>query len=456
MSETPHDAAPPPAGRKCRLLLVDDEPSVLSALRRLFRMSGHDTEQVTSGAEALALMDTERFDLVVSDMRMPEMDGAAFLEQVRLRHPQVVRLLLTGYADIASTVAAINRGEIHRYIAKPWVDEDLLLVVRDALERRDLERQNTELLALTQQQNQALQALNHGLEGKVAARTAELEQINHMLEAANAEVNAQFTMAVTVFSGLLEMRQDGIAGHSRRVGDLARRMALKLGLAEPQAREVHLAALLHDIGKIGFPDAMLGKPVSRYGPDEIVVYHQHPIAGEHALMPLDKLHGVALIVRQHHERVDGRGFPEGLYGPAISLGAKIVATASDYDGLTSGGAAEFVYTGEKARSAIRDGLGSHYELRVVNALFAVLDEIEAEAIADVELEVTELKPRMVLSKDLLSTQGAILLPAGFKFDAAVIKKVVDFAARTNIRLMLRILSKSIEPAAPGKPGSRAA
>jgi len=455
MADSPDPAAVvTPVVKRGNLLLVDDEPSVLSALRRLFRLQSYTIEQATSGADALVLMKAQHFDLVISDMRMPEMDGAAFLEKVRQHHPDTVRILLTGYSDIGATVAAINRGEIHRYLAKPWVDDDLLLVVREALERQNLELHNRELQALTWQQNRELQDLNLNLETKVASRTAELEQINHMLEQAYEEVNAQFTMAVTVFSGLLEMRQDGIAGHSRRVAELAQRMAVKLGMSPPQQREVQLAALLHDIGKIGFNDEMLGKPVSKYGPEEVARYHRHPIDGEAALMPLDKLHAVGLIVRQHHERIDGRGFPEGLYGPAITLGAKIVSVASDYDGLTSGGLAEQVYTSGKARAAIREGINSHYESRVVNALFNVVDEMDAEAVADVEVEVTALKPRMVLSKDLLSTQGAILLPAGFKFDTVVIKKVSDFAARTNIRLVVRVLRKSIEPDAPGKPAAR--
>ena len=129
------------------VLTVDDEASVSSALRRLFRLQGYRTLQATSGAEGLALMREHAVDLVISDMRMPEMDGARFLAQVRAHDAGIVRILLTGYADIGATVAAINQGEIHRYITKPWNDQDLVQVVRDALSRRDLERRNAELAA---------------------------------------------------------------------------------------------------------------------------------------------------------------------------------------------------------------------------------------------------------------------------------------------------------------------
>ena len=438
------------------LLLVDDEPSVLSALRRLFRPHGYNVLQASSGADALAMLADQPVDLVISDMRMPAMDGASLLEAVRQRQPHAVRILLTGYADIGSTVAAINRGEIHRYISKPWDDQDMLLVVRDALARRDLEQQNARLLALSQCQNQQLRELNQTLETRVAARTAELEQVNQMLNAAYAEVNSNFTLSVTVLSGLLEMRQDGIAGHSRRVSQLAKRMARHLKLDARAQEDVFLAALLHDIGKIGFPDAMLGKPSSTYSPDELARYRQHPLDGEAALMPLAQLHGVARIVRQHHERVDGHGYPDGLVGDAICMGSRIVAVASDYDGLLSGGLAQQRYSAEAACQALRGGIATRYDQRVVAALLVVLSEVEAEAVADTAVQIRDLQPGMVLSRELLSPKGAILLAAGYVFEARVIRQVGEFAAREGIHVALRVLSSSIKPGtAIGRPPAAA-
>ena len=460
----------PPTNHNLTLLLVDGDPSVLSALRRLFRAQAYQIEQTTSAADAVALLRRQPVDLVIADRQMLEVDGASLLTALRTLHPDAVRIMLTDCTDVDATVAAINHCEGHRYIAKPWDDQTLLGVVVDALKRSELERQNASLLALTQQQNleleagsrerqrvnQALQTLNQTLESQVLARTDELEQSNRLLATANADLDAHFMLAVTVFSSLLEMRQDSMAGHARRVGELARAMAARLGLDGHGQREVHLAALLHDIGKIGFPDGMLAKPVSKFGPDELARYRQHPLVGECTLMAIEQLQGVALMVRQHHERVDGRGFPDGLLGPAISLGAKIVTVASDYDALTSGGLAEQVYSPAKAKQALLEGLGTHYELKVVTALMDTLAAIEAAAIADVEVEVADLLPRMVLSVDLLSAQGSILLPKGFKFDSKVIAKVTDLASRANLRLVTRVLQRSIEPLPGAKPGAPAA
>lgn len=444
MTETAPSGPPPPVADAPTVLLVDDEPSVLSALRRLFRPHGYRILQATGGPEGLELLGQHTVDLVISDMRMPVMDGARFLEAVRLHDPGIVRILLTGYADISSTVAAINRGEIHRYISKPWDDQDMLLVVREALSRRALERHNAELVALTQAQNDQLKALNQTLEGRVAARTAELEQVNAMLTRSFADLDSNFTLALTVFSGLMEMRQDGIAGHSRRVAALSRAIGQRLDLNAQTLQDIYLAALLHDIGKIGFPDRMLGKPVSTYGPEELSRYRRHPQDGEAALMPLARLQGAARIIRQHHERLDGLGFPDGLSGLEITLGARIVTVVSDYDGLISGNLAERRCTGDMALQALRGGIDTHYDRRVVQALADVLAERRTDddrSAADIEAR--ELQPGMVLAQDLLTSQGAILLTAGHVFDERIVRLVGEFANRLGGRLTLKIRSDSI-------------
>lgn len=425
-------APPPPT-----ILTVDDEPSVLSALRRLFRLQGYQTLQATSGAQGLELLKDHTVDLVISDMRMPEMDGVQFLERVRAHDPAAGRVLLTGYADISATIAAINRGEIQRYVAKPWDDQDLLLVVRDALARRDLERRNAELAALTHSQNEQLREANRTLESRVAARTAELQQVNDMLEASYADLDSTFMMTVNVFSGLLEMRE-GYAGHSRRVAGLARATACHLGLGEREARDVYLAALLHDVGKIGFPDSMLGKPVSAYTPAETVRYRRHPIDGETALMPLTQLQAAARIVRQHHERFDGNGFPDGLAGTEIVLGARIIAAASDLDGLLRGTLSERRHTPEHARQLLRGGIDNRYDARVVEAVLKAADEADLEASEDVEIDARDLHPGMVLAHDLLSARGAILLAKGYVFDERIVRQVCDFSRREGVRLSLRV------------------
>ncbi|AOW12504.1 hypothetical protein LPB72_15715 [Hydrogenophaga crassostreae] len=431
------------------ILTVDDEPSVLSALRRLFRLQGYKTLQATSGAEGLELLKANQVDLVVSDMRMPEMDGSRFLELVREHDESVSRILLTGYADMTATIEAINKGAIHRYMAKPWDDQDLVLVVRDALERRALERRNAELVELTRVQNEQLRESNQTLEARVASRTDELQQINGMLEASYSELDQTFMLSVGVFSSLMEMR-DGSSGHARRIAEICRATAVKLGLSERDARDVFLAALVHDVGTIGFPDAMLNKPVSSYTAEEMARYRRHPVDGETALMPLMQLQGVSRIVRQHHERFDGKGFPEGLAGQNICIGARIVAPASDMDELMHGALGDNKYSEERARQMLRSAIGTRYEGKVIEALIQVLDETAEEAKKDRLIGVFDLRPGMVLSKDLVSSSGAILLAKGFVFDERVVKRVSDFARREGVQMTLRVQQTGDEAQQPAE------
>ena len=149
------------------LLFVDDEPGILSALRRLFRPHGYRIFIAEGGAAGLEVLEKEQIDLVISDMRMPEMDCARFLEQVFKRYPETVRILLTGYADITATIEAVNKGQIYRYVSKPWNDQELLLTVQQALDLKALQREKLRLEALTVRQNDALKALNLSLEEKV-------------------------------------------------------------------------------------------------------------------------------------------------------------------------------------------------------------------------------------------------------------------------------------------------
>ena len=245
MTEAASDLTPAPipapasgdAVAPWRILCVDDEANILSALRRLFRQNGYQISVAGGGAEGLQILDTQEFDLIISDMRMPEMDGARFLEQVFKRYPDTVRILLTGYADIASTIEAVNKGQIYRYVSKPWNDQELLLIVRQALDLKALQREKLRLEALTARQNEELKALNLSLEEKVQARTQELAL-------ANEKLKGSFITSVKVFSNLIELREGNLAGHSRRVADLARKIANKLGMTPRETQDVFLS-LIH-------------------------------------------------------------------------------------------------------------------------------------------------------------------------------------------------------------------
>jgi len=420
------------------LLLVDDEPAILSALRRLFRPEGYRVLLAEGGAAALAMIQDEAVDLVISDMRMPVMDGAQFLERLRAVQPDAVRILLTGYADIASTIAAINAGQIHRYIAKPWNDNDIVLVVREALQRRALERRNRELAELSVRQNEELRQLNATLEERVRQRTAEIEQINAMLNLAYAELKSNFTLSMRIFAGLMELRHKGLSGHSSRVSEWAQRVCVALKLDERLSNDIHVAALLHDIGKIGFPDGLLDKPISTMTTDEVARYRRHTLNAEAALMPLVQLQRVAGFIRSQHERIDGKGFPDRLEGDEIPFGARVLAPIIDYENLLAGTLAERRFAADDAAASIRRGAGSRYDPRAVDAFLLVLAEPPRDSGAERRIAARELEVGMVLARDLTSAQGTLLLAAGFVFDARVVAQVCEYAQREGAQLALHV------------------
>lgn len=236
-------------------------------------------------------MKQEIVDLVVSDMRMPGMNGAEFLEKVRESWQDTIRILLTGYAEIGATIEAINKGQIYRYVSKPWEDNDITLMVKHALQQKMLEREKNRLEELTRKQNEELKDLNENLEKKVLARTEEVRQTMAFLESANENLKKSFITSVRVFSNLIEMRNPGRLGHSRRVADLARTLAQCMGMSEAEVQDTFIAALLLDIGKIALPDRLLDKPFASLSVDERAEMVKYPIKGEIALMALEQLHG---------------------------------------------------------------------------------------------------------------------------------------------------------------------
>jgi response regulator RpfG family c-di-GMP phosphodiesterase len=425
------------------ILCVDDEPHILSALRRLFRTQGYEVLTAGSAEAGLALLAEREVDLVISDMRMPEMDGVQFLERARVARPDALRLLLTGHADVEQIMDAINRGEIYRYITKPWDDTEILLVVRHALERRALEQEKLRLESLTLRQNEQLRELNQDLEAKVAARTAELRGAHDELLASNDKLKRTFLTSIRVFAGIIELRGANLAGHSRRVADLARRIAVRMGLDAHETQQVFIAGLLHNIGKIGFADDLLDLPVSMMNGEQLNQYKRYPARGEQLLMPLDDLGEAAAIVRAHQERFDGEGFPDRLAGLNIPLGARIVALASDYDNLQIGILTRNRLAPAQAAALVQERRGTRYDPAVVAAFEEVTTGRSAapEAPRGQALPVSALRPGMRIMRDLVTPDGSLLLSADHVLTARLIAQIADFETSSNLTFTVYVRSE---------------
>ncbi|CAB3771001.1 chemotaxis protein CheY [Burkholderia sp. MSh2] len=429
------------AGGVPSILLVDDEPSVLSALRRVFRPAGYEILIAESGEAALEILASTEVDLIVSDMRMPGMSGAEFLSVARARYPDTMRILLTGYAEIASVVQAVNEGGVYRYLNKPWDDHDLLLTIEQALEQRRLRREAARLAAQNEAQNEALRRFNTALEAQVRARTEELGQTVLFLEAAQRDLKSSFTAMVQVCASMIELRCGDAGGYAMRVGEISRRLALSLELGELHAQDVYFAGLLHGIGKLSLPDELLRKPPGRMTAEEHGLFQQHPLRAQMVLMPVAQLHRVASIVLHQYERFNGRGTPDGLAGDSIPFGSRIVAVVRDFEGLRKGdiGAPHSV---EQALDAMRSQAGLRYDPRIVDRLGELMRDPASLGIAAsvASIKSAQLRDGMQLADDLRTHRGVLLMTKGSVMSAHQIELVRRFETREGTPFDILVLA----------------
>jgi len=410
------------------ILCVDDEQNILNSLTRIFRKKGWEVHTALGGREALSIAEKEPLAVIISDQRMPEMTGIEFLEQVKGIKPDSVRILLTGYAELDAVVGAINRGEVWRYVTKPWDNDTLLATVQQALDHYLLVVENKRLTDLTSQQNEELKELNSNLEEKVQLRTEEITKKNKLLNALYEELDASFVESVSLFANLLEIRDYHASVHSRKIGSLSREVAEKLGMAEGKLKDVEIAALLHDIGKIGVPDQVIRTPLTDLTDEELSLYRRHPEIGEAAVRNVKRLKRAGLLIRRHHELYDGSGFPDGLKGENIPDGSRIICNADSLYRMADTSSVGEAYSLEKAVEYIEHRKGSFFDPMLVEIFMDVLktkrDEIAQRAVK--EVTIGDLSEGMKLAGDLITGSGILLAPEGAIIKGGYLEKILSF------------------------------
>jgi response regulator RpfG family c-di-GMP phosphodiesterase len=418
-----------PAAREHTLLLVDDEPNVLTALQRALRADGYRFLTARGGREALDILEQESVALIISDQRMARMAGAEFLQQARKLQPDAVRIMLTGYAEPQAIVDAINKGEVYRFISKPWDDADLRLTLRRALDQYDLVMQNRALLAEVQTKNAALAELNQGLEQRVAERTAEVAAQRDSLQQLYERLNSYFVDTVRILASLLEMRNMYEGNHARRVAAAVRFVAERYTLPPEKVREFETAALLHDLGKIGMPDALLAKPERLLNGPERVVMRRHPLIGQALLHGIDGLRQIGLIIRHHHESYDGTGYPDGREGNNIPLGARLLAVANAYDRAIHTRDEESQRSPAQMVEEMRRDAGRRFDPEVVQHFVEYVKYLNRPKPGrEMKIIPSLLKPGMVLFRDLETIKGLLLMVADTPLDEAHIERIENFHA----------------------------
>ncbi len=363
------------------LLVVDDEPDILDLLDETFRDAGYRVITAPDGKKALSLLDEETPDIIISDNRMPVMSGIEFFEAVRKRNLEAVRILMTGFADMKIAIEAINRGWVYKFITKPFKMEEILVAVKRALEYYEVIKAKRALEQQIREQNQILEL-------RVKERTYALQKVSEELAQKNAKLIKQkneirrlfsqlqrsFLGTISVLYFALESKDHYSRGHSERVFHYAVHLGQKLGLSSSDMLHLKYAALLHDLGKISIPDSILLKN-GKLTDEEYQIIKGHPIVGATILDPILFLSSTRDIIRQHHERFDGTGYPDGLSKEKIDIKGRIIAVADAYDAMRSDRPYRDARSREEALKELRSLTGQQFCPRCVDAFQQVLEEV---------------------------------------------------------------------------------
>ena len=333
------------ASDRARCLVVDDEPRLRQVLVHLMQNDGFTCREAGNGAEALDILQREPIPLVLSDLRMPQVDGIELLRQTRMRYPDTAVVMITAVADVEVAVSCLAMGAMD-YLTKPFHLEEVRARVTQALEKRRLILENRDY--------------QERLEERVAVQARRLEEL--------------FLASVQSLAEALEVKDPYTRGHSIRVSHLSSAIARTMELDIEMVRQIELGGQVHDIGKIGVREAVLNKP-GRLTEEEYAHIMTHMLVGWRILAPLLGEAPMALnIVRSHHERWDGRGMPDRLKEEAIPLEARITAVADSFDAMTSGRPYRGAQLGvAEAVAEIERCSGTQFDPTVVRAFLAAIE-----------------------------------------------------------------------------------
>lgn len=320
---------------KYNILLVDDEADNLALLYRTLRGT-YNLEKTTSPLQALEILKEKKFELVISDHKMPEMDGVEFLKRVQLEHPHVMRILLTAYSDANILIDAINYAKIYRYIKKPFNPDELQLIVSSALEYYQLKHDNDKLIA---------------------------------------DLKELFSGTIKAIMEALDAKDSFTSGRSKRITYYSVQIAKQLGLSSIDVGKIELAGMLHDIGMIGVSDDILYK-IDELSQEEYNEIKKHITYSVKILEDIKQLKDVVEIIKFHHEKHDGTGYPHGISGEDIPIGSRIIAIADAFDSIISNRAYREKTDIKMALDKIKEASGTQFDPIIVKAFEDCFDSIE--------------------------------------------------------------------------------
>jgi putative two-component system response regulator len=410
------------------ILIVDDQPenlAVLSALLQPYYL----VRAARSGEQALRAAVTPPLpDLVLLDVMMPGMDGHAVISKLRAEPATagIPVIFITALAAEDDEERGFKAGAVD-YITKPIKPATVLARVRTHL-------------ALKRAQDR-LANQNAELERQVAQRTVALKQLLSKLEASHDDLKKTHFGTLMALSQLAGLRGASIPEHARRVAAMARQVAARMNCPPDELQDVFIAALLHDIGKIGFPDGLFDLPFSSLNGDKLYAYRRHPSDGASVIAQIAGLADIAGMVRSHHELFDGSGFPDGLSGLNIPLGARIIGAISDYEDLKSGAMTLQPMSAKQSCMYLIEGSGSRYDPTVIEVLEPLLAAEGKFELDEQLVAVKHLHEGMRLTRDVLHPKGFVLLSQGSELTRRLIDQLVAVEQQTGVSMKVHVQRK---------------
>ena len=397
------------------ILIVDDEEIVLMALRDTLLREGYKVVASPHAVHAVTVLQEQQFSVVITDQQMPMVTGLEFLSQVKKIQPDATRILVTGVLNLSTVIDAINKGEIYRFVVKPWLREELLATVKNAVQRHELIVTNARLRAETTTMNEELTRMNRALEAQVAVVAGQ----NKQLEILTAAQEKNFRQSVELCVQTMQTFYPTLGNQARRVFELCKTMAKSVDLTPEQCQTLEISAWIHDIGLVGVPRQLIKRweesPTTLTTAERAVVEH-HPVLGAELALFAHHLKEVGPTIRGHHERFDGSGYPDRLRGESIPWLARLLGVAVAY--------AEINFTGQPAADMISAGSNSDFDPEAVKVFLRSLPKTVVPG-KQREVLLTDLRPGMVLAQGIYTINGILLIPDGQRLTAPYIDKVLN-------------------------------
>jgi response regulator RpfG family c-di-GMP phosphodiesterase len=404
-----------------RILLIDDEPIVLTALSTTLRREGYEVEALANPLEGLERIKQQTFGVMLIDQHMPQLTGLEFLAQAKAIQPDSTRILITAVLSFRIALDAINKGEIYRFIVKPCLREELLVAIKNAIQRFELIRANATLHEATRTMNAELSAQVT----RIAEQNAQLDSLNHALQQ-----NLQRSIQLSVKT--LETFNPILAHQARRVYELCKTMAARLTLSADERQILEISAWLHDIGLVGASRTLIRKWQS--APDSLTeseraIIENHPRTGQDLACFVHNLEAVGQVIRAHHERFDGKGYPDQLALERIPWLARLLTVAVAYANCPA--------RGEAAVEFIRNGSGTAFDPEAVRAFTRCLPHATVPP-RQQEVLISELKPGMVLANSIYTSNGILFIPANQALSEPHIDKLRNHTLVSDITQSLLV------------------